>query len=90
MARLIHPDRTEEIVHPRGMKWTLKELQSHVGGYTEFIPFLNMIVNEEGRWRNQLINQIATDIMIEALRGRLKYGPVIVGDVLILDKTEKM
>ena len=94
MARLIRSDGTETIVTPVGKRWTLKELQTHVGGYIEFMPGIGkirMILDEEGRLKQKPENQKATDIVMEALRGKiLRYQPVIVGDVLILEKGEKM
>ena len=93
MARLIHPDGTEEYVFPLGKKWTLKEFQNHVGGFIEFVSYIRsfrMIVDEEGLLKNKLVNETATEMVTEVLRGKeLRYQPVIVGDVLILDKGEK-
>ena len=93
MARLIRSDGTETIVTTIGKRWTLKELQTHVGGFIEIMPgiALRMILDEEGLIKMKPINHKATDIVMEALRGKLlRYQPVIVGDVLILEKGEKM
>jgi len=93
MARLIKTDGTEEIVLPAGPKWTFKELQKHVGGYIEYMPSvgkLRMIMDEDGRMKGKPVNAKATKIVTECLTGRaLRYQPVIVGDVLILDQGEK-
>ena len=94
MAKLIRSNGTETIVHPTGKKWTLKELQTHVGGCIEIIPGIGkilMILDEEGLLKMKPINHKATDIVMEALQGKvLRYQPLIVGDVLILEKGEKM
>lgn len=94
MAKLIKSDGTEEIVYPRGKKWTLLELQTAVGGYIEIMPGigkLRLIMDEEGLLKMKPLNVKATDIVEEALAGKqLWYHPTIVGDVLILDPGEKM
>lgn len=94
MARLIRVDGTETIVTPKGKKWTLEELQMLVGGYIEFVPSIQpvrMLVDEEGLLKMKPLNAKATDIVCQKLAGKQVFGnPVIVGDVLILDKGEKM
>lgn len=94
MARWIKADGTEERVYAKKQKWTLEELREKVGGYIELMPglkTLRVIMNEEGRLRNLPVNERASQIIFNDLRpGRLRYIPVILGDVLILDKTEKM
>lgn len=93
MAKLIRADGTEEIVHPKGKRWTLSELQGHVGGLIEYMPSvgrLRMIMDEEGRLKGKAVNHKATKIVTECLAHKiLMYQPVIVGDVLILDPGEK-
>lgn len=39
MAIIIHPDGTQTVVTPAKKKFTLDELQKHVGGPIEPIPF---------------------------------------------------
>ncbi len=87
MARLIKANGTEEVVTPAGKKWTLEEIQKQVGGYFEYAPHsrYRVIVNEEGRLRNQLPNMRAT----QEYRKISGVSIVLVGDVLILDKGEK-
>jgi len=93
MARLIKADGTEEIVHPKGKRWTLSELQTMVGGYIEYMPGINptrMVMNEEGNIKGQSLNIRATKIVTELLKGKnLRYQPHIRGDVLILETGEK-
>ena len=94
MAKLIKSDGTEIDVFPIGKRWTLQELQNHVGGYIEMMPGvgkMRIILDEEGRLKNKPVNQKATQMITEILRFKpLRYQPVIVGDVLILEKVEKM
>jgi len=64
MAILIQPDGSnDEVVPEDGQRFTLPELQAHVGGYIENVrlpaetkvngyPIQTMYVNEEGRWEN--------------------------------------
>lgn len=95
MARLIKVDGTETEVHPKGPKWTNKELQDYVGGYIEVMPGIKttrIIMDEEGMLKMKPINQKATQLVRELLGGLklLRYIPIIVGDVLVLDEKEKM
>lgn len=82
MATLIKSTGEEIIVSPaKGKHFTLKELQSYVGGYIETLPVATsqlMIVNEEGKLLNLPINKRATEIAIENC-----VLDVIVGDILI-------
>jgi hypothetical protein len=93
MARLIHTDGTEEVVHPKGKKWSLEELQAHVGGLIEYMPGIGrtrMILDEEGRLKGKEVNEKATMIVHNILLGKdLRYVPVLVGDVLLLEPGEK-
>jgi len=67
-------------VYPKGDKWTLPELQAHVGGYIEPIyrtkcaPGNLMLVDEDGRSKALPVNNRAT----------LKAGRQIVGTALIV------
>jgi hypothetical protein len=94
MAKLIKTDGTETEVHPVGKRWTLQELQGHVGGYIEMMPGIGkmrMLLDEEGLLKMKPVNRKATDIVLGILAGKvLRYEPLIVGDVLILEKGEKM
>lgn len=94
MATLIKSDGTEEKVTPKGKKWTLVELQTHVGGFIEYMPGMKsfkMILDEEGRLSKKPVNLKATEMVRKELIGQyLRYDPVIVGDVLILDKDDKI
>jgi hypothetical protein len=99
MARLIRPDGTEQQVHPRGGRWTLEELQAHVGGYVQEMPGvrgLRMLFDEEGQMKELPFNAKATEIVLNAVREearrrncRLRYEPRIVGNALVLDKGER-
>jgi len=94
MALLIRADGREEIVRPaNGKKFTLKELQTHVGGYIELMPGMpfQMLVDEEGSLKRKPYNAKATEMVLRLLEGkRLRYIPQLVGDVLILDNSERM
>jgi len=84
MARLIKSTGEEIQVTPEnGKKFSLKELQSFVGGYIEIVYLTKelMVVNEEGKLNNLPYNAKATDVFN---RG----GDFIVGDVLIASKKE--
>jgi hypothetical protein len=99
MARLIRPDGTEEDVKPkRGRKWTLDELQAHVGGFIQEFPVdgLTMLVDEEGLLKGLPLNAAATDLVMgfvlaEARRRGcgLRYHPRIVGNALVIDPGER-
>lgn len=82
MATFIKSTGEELIVSPaKGKYFTLKELQSYVGGYIETLPVATsqlMVVNEEGKLLNLPTNKRATEIAIENC-----VIDVIVGDVLI-------
>lgn len=69
-------------VYPKGDKWTLEELQAHVGGYIEPIyrtkcaPGNLMLVDEDGLSKELPFNP----------RASLKAGRDIVGTALIVPK----
>ena len=101
MARLIRPDGTEERVTPRkGNRWTLDELQHHIGGYIEQmpgVPGLRILFDEEGQLKGLPFNEVATDIVMTAVLAEaqrrgcgLRYHPRIVGNALVLDDGERM
>lgn len=87
MAILITTKEVVKEVYPEDgtLKFTLKELQKHVGGYIELVKtriHINnnnmIIVNEEGLLMNLPLNELAS-----VLTGR-----PLVGDVLWLNKEE--
>lgn len=70
---------TKEVTPKNGKKFTLEELQKHVGGYIELMSFSNghtLVMDEEGRLKGLPLNREATKIA-----RRLGYD-YIVGDVL--------
>lgn len=95
MATLLKADGTSATVTPAGKKWTLAELQQHVGGFIEMPPWLaplRMVWNEDGANLGLPVNVAAT----ERIRARLaeigkplRYVPTLRGDVLVLDPKEK-
>ena len=96
MARLLKADGTDTFVYPEGKKWTLAELQKYVGGDIELMPGIGarrIIMNEYGQRLRLPINYKATEYIRTLLletKVPLRYNPVIVGDVLILEAKEKM
>ena len=86
MAHLIPAEGPIREVQPAagaGGKFTLKELQTFVGGYIERVPNLfrepgDMLVNEDGRRLGLPWNPNAT----------LLAGRPIVGDAIVLDRDE--
>jgi hypothetical protein len=91
MATLIHPDGKEQQVLPEGKKWTLEELQKHIGGYIELVPGpkRRIIVNEDGILLNLPFNPKATEAA-RLLSPRSQSRHRLYGPVLILDVGEKM
>lgn len=95
MARLIRVDGSEQVIHPKGKKWTLSELQRFVGGYIEFVSgtkTLRMIVDEDGIMKNRPVNARASDmVMADLPSGQILRHPIVIlGDAVILDAKEKM
>lgn len=69
-------DTTVEVIEPKGIYFTLEELQEYVGGYIEIIKLPNnfiMVLDEEGLLKKKKVNKQATHIA----------GSVIVGDVIV-------
>ena len=88
MAILIHPDGTEEHVTPiNGKRYSLKEMQKHVGGLIQQIPrtptSVRMFVNEEGLLLRLPLNVSAM------IRVRKWYPNSLVGRALLLEKGER-
>ena len=103
MAQLLRADGRIEEVRPSAPtgKWTLQELQAHVGGSVEFLPWLNkrgldklnLVTNEEGALRGLPVNRLATMLVRERLMeiGKpLRYMPTIYGDVVRISTGEKV
>lgn len=84
MATLIKADGTQTVVHPQagiGKKFTLKEMQTFVDGYVQYIYLESgkiAVVNEEGRIIGLKPNA----------RASLVTGYNLVGDVLLCDNGE--
>lgn len=84
MATLITPDGTLKVVHPKagiGKKFTLKEMQSFVEGYVQYVRLQNggiAVVNEEGRLIGLQCNP----------RASLATGYHLVGNVLLCENAE--
>ena len=80
VSTLIPADGLLRAVYPKGDKWTLEELQGHVGGYIEPIyqtrcaPGNLMLVDEDGLSKGLPVNN----------RASLKAGRQIVGTALIV------
>lgn len=80
-AFLIQEDGTTQVIHPSGDKFTLEELQGHVGGYIQMLPVpkkpgkerLIALVDEEGLLRNKSFNPVASKAV-----GFDLVGPAIV------------
>ena len=100
MARLIQPDGTETQVTPKGKKWTLAEMQLLIGGDIQEMPGvrgLRMYFDEEGKLKSLPLNQKATEIVQQAVREEaarrqcgIRYMPVLVGNVLILEAGDRI
>lgn len=79
-SMLIPANDLVRAVYPKGSKWTLEELQKHVGGYVEVIARTNclpgnmMLVDEDGLSKGLEVNN----------RASLKAGRKIVGNALIV------
>lgn len=88
MATLIPIVGAIQPVQPRaGESFTLKELQTIVGGYIELLRVGRdelMFVNEDGKQLGLPLNIRATALM----RGRIGADDFIVGDVIICSPAE--
>lgn len=79
MARVIHPDGTEETLRAGGKKWTPQELQAIVGGPIEVVPGTDwgmsgvpkMLVHEEGRILGLPTNRPATRLLHQYMAKKL-------------------
>ena len=87
MARLLHPDGTNETVTPKdGKRFSLDELQGLVEGYIELVPgehsdVYDVVVNEEG---------LLKELPFNLAGSLLAPGHHLVGNVLILDGGERL
>lgn len=89
MAKIYRTNGDIEIIEPKnGTDYSLKELQTIVGGYIEclhlFTDGLLLICNEEGKLMNLPYNERATDLA----RKNGYNNDYIVGDVLICKTVE--
>lgn len=89
MAKLIKTDGTEIIVHPNnGTDFKLEEAQKFVNGYVEVVNLRNgtiMIVNEEGKFTEQLNSRAST---IARNHNAIFPFDYIAGDVLLCNEEE--
>ena len=80
---LITPEGEISAINPTGKTWSLKELQSHVGGYIEVYPLPQkrgepkriLVLNEEG-----LLHGLPKNTMVSAIFGK---GANIAGTVVV-------
>jgi len=86
MAQFIKSNGAElELLPEKGTQFTLKELQDLVDGFIEIVPAKDgrlIIINEEGKLKDLPLNQKAS------LLYKFVGKDVIVGDVLVCDKSE--
>jgi len=81
-AQLIKSSGDVKSVKPKAKRFSLKELQSYVGGYIQIVKTRDnriMVLNEEGKLNNYPYNEIATSLYIYGKNDK------IVGDVLVMD-----
>lgn len=87
MAILIRSNGEEVRIYPKSKKFTLKELQSAVGGFIEVVRIdkdFIMVMDEEGKLKCLSENHTAT-----RLYRNVRYtDDYIVGDVLICNNEE--
>lgn len=89
MAMLIksNGEIIENIKPDNGKKFSLKELQTYIGGYIELLSSNDhqyMVIDEEGKIKDKEYNEIATVIMEDILAP----GDYIAGNALIIDCNE--
>lgn len=86
MAWLFTTEGGSSEVQPAGKRWTLDELQAHVGGYIELAPSIapgwTLVIDEEGKLKGKPINQRATVLYVNG------GADPIVGDALYLKSKE--
>lgn len=83
MAFLYRTDGTIDRVAPgNGVHWSLRELQTLVGGYVEVVGTVDgrfMAIDEEGKLKHKPLNEAATRLYVHGRRD------VIAGEALIVD-----
>ncbi len=89
MGKLIKANGEESEVKPsNGKEFSLKEMQTFVGGYIEIVRTFDhknlLIVNEDGKGLELPINQVATKLY----NGEESIFDEIVGDVLVAEFNE--
>lgn len=76
---LITTNHELKLVKPKGDKFTLKELQDAVGGYIEIVaspfPGYICIVDEEGKLKDEIPNDLASLILDQELVGEVLVIP---------------
>jgi hypothetical protein len=74
MAKLVKPDgEIEEVLPKRTNRWTLDEVQAHVEGPVEVMPWqpLRMLINEEAKLHGKPRNVVATQMLHEVMAKKL-------------------
>jgi Domain of unknown function (DUF3846) len=87
MATMLRVEGTTEPIAPAGPNWSVRELQTLVGGYIEVLRTIDgkyLVVDEEGKLKKKPLNIQATRLY---LHGR--HDP-IVGTALLFDTKEEM
>lgn len=83
---IIKSDGSQIEVSPKdGERFTLEELQGHVGGYIEIINLSAdkaLVINEEGKLLNLPLNQKAT--ALAQFCGAIFPSDYIVGDAVVI------
>lgn len=89
-AILYKADGTQENINPaNGTNFSLKEMQTLVGGYIE-VHFFDegegtlagkvMVIDEEGKCKSKPLNQNATDLLADTYLS----SDYIVGDIMVI------
>ena len=82
MAKIIYANGKEKVVHPEnGTDFSLKEMQTIVGGYIEIVTDRNgdyLVCNEEGKLMGLPINHKAS----------MLFGAMMNGDILVASENE--
>ena len=89
MAQLVTTTGALLNVKPENDVFTLKELQSHVGGYIQVLKLPNgdtLVCNENGFGLKLPINELATFLVERSYNGERTQE--FVGDVLFVQKCE--
>ena len=80
---ITHEGSTHEVLPSDGKYFSLKELQTFVGGYIEMLELADgrlMFLNEEGKLKRLPVNPIACEL---ALGSGIALNDYIVGNVLV-------